>query len=447
MVLQRCEALRATATRFLSAREGNVAMMFAIALVPLIVATGGVVDYSRIAMTRTELQDAADATATMLSKSAPGMTDTQMQQAAEDYFNANFNASDSSTPVVTASYSPSGPTVSVTASTTVQTYFLPIIGLGDVPIDESSTVVWGGAHLRVALVLDNTGSMKDDGKMTALKTASKNLLDKLKAAAFQDGDVYVSIIPFSKDVNAGPTNYTQSWLRWDLWDEVNGACSSSGGWGWGWGWGSPSYYHDKTSCEHAGYKWTANSHTSWNGCVTDRDQSYDVANDAPTSTSRSFPAEQYSYCPVELMGLSYDWNTLSDKISSMQPDGNTNQAIGLQWGWQSLTQSPFTIPAYDPQYQYKLIIILLTDGMNTEDRWSTNSSYIDGREATLCNNIKATGVSIFTVQVNTGHDPTSQMLKDCASSSDQTFLLTSADQIITTFDQIGTTLSQLRISK
>ena len=37
----------------------------------------------------------------------------------------------------------------------------------------------------------------------------------------------------------------------------------------------------------------------------------------------------------------------------MTPDGNTNQAIGLQMGWQSLTQSPFTVPAIDPNYKYR----------------------------------------------------------------------------------------------
>ena len=59
----------------------------------------------------------------------------------------------------------------------------------------------------MALVLDNTGSMADDGKMTALKTATKNLLTQLQGAASVDGDVYVSIIPFSKNVNLGPANY------------------------------------------------------------------------------------------------------------------------------------------------------------------------------------------------------------------------------------------------
>lgn len=33
-------------------------------------------------------------------------------------------------------------------------------------------------------------------------------------------------------------------------------------------------------------------------------------------------------------------------------------------------QAPFTIPALDPAYNYKTIIILLTDCMNTDDRWN-----------------------------------------------------------------------------
>ena len=40
--------------------------------------------------------------------------------------------------------------------------------------------------------------------MAALKTASHNLLDQLKSAAHKPEDVYVSIVPFSKDVNFGP---------------------------------------------------------------------------------------------------------------------------------------------------------------------------------------------------------------------------------------------------
>jgi hypothetical protein len=38
------------------------------------------------------------------------------------------------------------------------------------------------------------------------------------------------------------------------------------------------------------------------------------------------------------------------------------------------------------------------------------------------------------------------MLEQCASSTDRFFLLTSADQIVTTFDTIGSALSGLRLA-
>jgi hypothetical protein len=131
----------------------------------------------------------------------------------------------------------------------------------------------------------------------------------------------------------------------------------------------------------------------------------------------------------------------------MQPNGNTNQAIGLQWGWQTLTNAPFTIPAMDPAYKYKQVVILLTDGLNTEDRWYKSQKSIDARQKVACAAAKAKDIIIYTVQVDTGGDPMSQMLKDCATDPNNGFfLLKSADAIVTTFESIGTALSDLRVS-
>ncbi len=343
--------------------------------------------------------------------------------------------------------------MTISASGKLPTDFMGVLGKEFMPVGRSSTTVWGEARLRVALALDNTGSMASSNKLTALKTATHNLLDQLENAATIDGDVYVSIIPFVKDVNVGSANYDQSWVKWDgsaskdadLWDKWNGTCS---------GGSYASYYHNESSCESHGYTWTPATHSStWNGCVMDRDQSYDALNTAPTTsdTATLFPAEQYAYCPVSLMGLSYDWTALNNKVDAMSANGSTNQAIGLQWAWQSLTSAPFSIPPMDAGHQFKEAIILLSDGLNTQDRWYGNgystSTQVDARQQILCNNIKATGVILYTVQVNTTGDPTSTLLQGCASSSDKFFLLTSADQIVTTFQQIGTELSQLRISK
>ena len=182
----------------------------------------------------------------------------------------------------------------------------------------------------------------------------------------------------------------------------------------------------------------------------DRNQNFDISNAAPNASDRLFPAHQYSNCPSALTGLSYDWTALNAVVDSMVPNGSTNQTIGLAWGWQSLTQSPFTIPAFSADYKYKTIIILLSDGVNTQDRWygngSDQSTQVDAREALLCSAVKAANVTIYAIQVNTDGAATQSVMQNCASDTDKFFLLTTADQIITTFDQIGKALSDLRLS-
>lgn len=401
---------------------------------PLMGFVGVAVDYTNANAAHTAFQNSLDATALMLSKSAASQSSPDLQTKATDTFNALFARGDVTNVAITAAYTNNGGSqIVLNGSAVVLTNFLGVLGYGQIEISGSTTSTWGNNRLRVALVLDNTGSMASSNKMSALKTASQNLLTQLKSAVTTAGDVYVSIVPFNKDVNVGPDSNAAAWLRWDLWEEVNGSCSSSS-------------YSTQTSCTSHSKIWTPASHTSWNGCVTDRDQNFDTTNDAPIAGSTLFPAEQYSSCPASTMQLTYDWAALSDKINAMEPNGNTNQAIGLQMGWQTLTAAPFTVPPMDPNYKYTQAIILLTDGLNTQDRWYSNQSSIDTRQQKTCANIKAAGITIYTVQVNTGSDPTSTLLQNCASDSNKFFLLKSSTEIVTTFNQIGSALSNLRLA-
>ena len=507
-------------TRFWKNRHGGVAPILAIALVPLMASVGAAVDYSRANAARAAFQNALDSTALMLSKTAstPGI---DIQAAATSYLSAMFTRADATNVTVTANYSSTnGSQIVLNGGAAVPTDFLGILGISAINIVAASTSVWGNTRLRVALVLDNTGSMSQSGKITALKTASQNLLTQLQAAATTPDDVYVSIVPFVKDVNVGASNYNQSWVDLTSWaaPPANSTPAANVGPGSSCPWSnrnngfacttgpangssttstvpnsgtykgyicpsvdsnSGSYYngcynstsysctgsscsctgHTSCSCSGSGsgmtckttsgnheHAWIANATSTWNGCVTDRDQNFDTTNDAPVAGGTLYPAEQYSLCPVSLIELSNVWTTLSNKITVMQPNGNTNQAIGLQLGWQSLTAAPFSIPAQDPNYKYSQVIILLTDGLNTQDRWYTTQSSIDARQQLTCDNIKAAGVTIYTVQVNTGNDPTSTLLQNCASDSSKFFLLTSSTEIITTFGQIGTALTNLRLA-
>jgi hypothetical protein len=105
----------------------------------------------------------------------------------------------------------------------------------------------------------------------------------------------------------------------------------------------------------------------------------------------------------------------------------------------------------DSNYVYKDYIVLLSDGLNTQNRWSTSQSGIDARQEILCQNIKAdktNPVTVFTIQVNINNaDPKSQVLQDCATPDGSFQMITSATQTSDAFKNILTQISQLRVAK
>jgi Flp pilus assembly protein TadG len=436
------------ARRFLRDTGGSILPIFVVVMFVVIAMIGMAIDYTRGSLANTKMQAALDATALALSSTAASLTSAALTTQATTYFNGIYTGAALGAPTITATYSNvTNPQLVMSATAVMKTSFLglPPLNMSTINVSAASTIAWGESRLRVALVLDNTGSMADSGKIGALQTATKNLLAQLKAAAANNGDVYVSIIPFVKDVNVGDTNYNATWIDWTDWNATNGTCSRGIG-------------ISQSTCILG--TWTPAAHSTWNGCITDRGlpaptstpspQNYDTNVTAPSAgtVATLFPAEQYDSCPLQMKGLSYDWTSMNTLVNQMAPSGNTNQAIGLAWGWLSLVGGgPLTAPALDPNYQYQQVIILLTDGLNTQDRWYTSQNSIDARQQITCNNIKAAGITLYTVQVDTGGDPTSTLLQGCASDASKFFLLKSASAIITTFTTIGNTISKLHIAK
>ena len=165
-------------SRFMKDRRGGVAPMFAIAIIPVLGLVGAAVDYSRANSVRAGLQSALDATSLAMAKLAPTLTQSELQQKTTAYFNAMFNHPEAKNLVITPAYSTSGGSqLTITASGTMDTTFMRVMGFNSLNIGSNVTVKWGNNRLRVALALDNTGSMDSDGKIGALKTATKNLLD------------------------------------------------------------------------------------------------------------------------------------------------------------------------------------------------------------------------------------------------------------------------------
>jgi Flp pilus assembly protein TadG len=532
-------------SRFRSDRSGNIAIIFGLAIVPVMGAMGVAVDYSLANASRTAMQAALDNAALAVSKQMP-LSQSAMNTNAWNVFIGNLGPS----PVVIpqSSLVITSPTNGKLVLDVSGTYtmglggVLKLVGLNTTfTVGAHSEVQWGNSRLRVALVLDNTGSMASSNKIGALKTATANLLTQLQNAAVTAGDVYVSIVPFVKDVNVDSSNYNATWIDWYDWEKTNpnlGSCSKSGNSTQSGcssagtcsvstyttqstcnsggtctisghtsqstctaaGICSKSQYTTKSNCQSHSGTWTTGvwtgatwtpatwtfDHSQWNGCVTDRgtspiftagfnpgtaagpDQDLSTPsagaqpNPATAPDSSKYPAEQYSLCPAQkVIPLTYDWTALNNAVTGMSPNGSTNQPIGLVLGWLSLVGGgPFpAAPVMDTaHYTYNQYIILLSDGLNTQDRWqgdgSTTNTGVDSRMyynsgstvSGTCKNAKDAGIKIYTVQVDTGGDPTSTLLQNCASDPTMFFKLTSSSDIVTTFQQIGTALANLHLS-
>src|SRR4051812_16735847 len=112
---------------FASDTAGNVAVIFCLALIPLIGFTGAAVDYARANNARSAMQAAIDSTALMLSKDAATLTQSQLTQKARDYFNSMFTHPEAQNVSLTASYSTSnitGQTIALVGNAAVPAEFM-----------------------------------------------------------------------------------------------------------------------------------------------------------------------------------------------------------------------------------------------------------------------------------------------------------------------------------
>jgi hypothetical protein len=400
-------------SRFLADQRAGVAPIFALAIVPVIGFVGAAVDYSRGNVVRTAMQASLDATALMLSRDAAGMDPAQVTSKATSFFKAQFNRAEMPEPLVTAVLSSPQQgsfILDVKASGSVPTTFTKILGHDKLDISSSAQVKWGVKKLELALVLDNTGSMSSNGKMTELKTASKNLLTTLKDAAKQLGDIKIAIVPFDKIVNIGTGFAGSGFIDYTV--------------------------HNIPQA-------------SWQGCVQDRDQPNDTLDTAPgSSSSTKYPAVSCSSI-TSIMALTDVFDTagfasLNSKIDAMNPSGNTNVTIGLVWGWHALTKSEPMTQGSDPSPDKDKVIVLLTDGDNTQNRWTTSGSSIDARTAAACTNVKAANIKVYTVRVIDGD---ANLLRNCATKTNMYYDVSQASQLNSVFTSIAQNLANLRIAK
>lgn len=417
-LLQRLRAFR-------SSERGNVMVMFSFAMVPVIGLTGATIDYSRATTSRQVLNAAVDSAALMAARDAAKLTDAELRDRINKWIKANLHgdAADSFT-TATIVIDRTARTISIDAQLNIDTSLTRVIGKDSMTIKSNSQSTWGTNTIELALALDNTGSMSSSNKMTALKTASLNLIQIMKDATTEPGQIRISVVPFATQVKIATSFKDETWLRFDQ--------------------TKTTYTRDSHG------NWVPNTVTitksTWTGCVSDRDMSNDVKdNETILAYGTLYPADfcaQSTLAPI--LPLTADWTALTNAINAMTPVGNTNVTIGANWGMATLTPGvPFTEARAFATPRLNKYMILLTDGENTQNRFTSNGSQIDERTKLACQTAKDAGIRVYTVRVING-DRT--LLQNCASDPSMYYEVSDASQLTPVFQQIAREISQVRLT-
>jgi Flp pilus assembly protein TadG len=418
--------------RFGRDRSGNVMMFFGLALLPILGLAGAAMDYARATTARAQLNAAVDSAALMAARDASKLTDAQLRERINGWIKGTLNPEEAAKFTgATIGIDRTERTVTISARVPVEKSLYKVINGDDMIVASNSQSSWGTSKIELALVLDNTGSMANSGKLTALKTASKDLIKIMKDATTETGQIKIAIVPFATQVRLDPATYKEvKWLRYELTRCIE-------------------YYKDSRGRDTETCRVTEKiTKAAWRGCVSDRDQTNDATDTAPILgvNTTLYPADFCRYGELAaIRPLTDNWPQLNSTVDAMAASGNTNVTIGAAWGQAALSQQdPLAEaqPSTTPRLQK--FMVLLTDGDNTENRAKDSASNIDKRTEAACTAAKASGIRVYTIRVIDGD---ADLLRKCASDPSMYYDVKKASELSPVFNQIAREISAVRLTQ
>lgn len=500
MVRTLLNALRVFCGKFRDARAGNIAMIYALALVPTIAAVGSAVDLSRAMVVKMRLGEALDAAGLAVGGTV-GLSDTQMRQKAEKFFYANFPDDEfgTVTSLTVASGGVNGERVTVGGTAKVETAFMGLFGIYELDVSVNVEVTRESKGLEIALVLDNTGSMAESGKMPALKSSTNELINILFGDQTSPDKLKMALVPFSQTVRVDTATFLNNG-----WMDTTGLSSTA----------RLNFDNNK----YAFAVWATMSNKSWGGCMEARPGGLEELDTAPTAAqpntkfvpyfepdgpdssaysgyvtyitdgvsgnqdTRLKRSAKYSGqnktdpnadCNLQkILPLTNKKLTVQSYVNGMVTTGNTHINLGASWGWRVLSPgAPYTEGLPYNTEDWQKAMVFMTDGVNTIPSNSTwhKSSYtaenflvrnqlgttnantaeieLDNRTRTTCQRIKATGIRIYSILLMEDSSRSRNLMRDCATDPSLYFESPTAGQLREVFIAIATDLSNLRLSE
>ena len=393
-----------TIGRFRRETKGNVGVLFALAAIPVLMATGVAVDFAQGSQIKARIQSALDAGA-LAAAASKTLSDGQRKALALQTFQHNLADGGLQGVKVTPEFAIEDGGVRMSASAEVPTAFMRLAGVNTMDLGASVEVsLPQGRKAEIALVLDYSASMNETAggkvKYVAMRDAATKLVEDLTEKG-KNNDVKFGLVPFSHHVYATlPGEYVVG--------------------------------------QKAG--------TSWTGCTQDRKYPYNTTDATPDSKdddtrwghAQAPDHAKYgcaAYAPNRLVvkPISTDQAGVIDQISRMRPYQYTHISLGFEFGWHLLSpNAPFgNVAAYGDEKTLK-VLVLLTDGRQTEPSFGPNGRRDVGqgeRNLTrLCDNAKAKGVRVITLAFDLREKDTRERLRDCASDPDVDFFVADDNQ-------------------
>ncbi|MEZ5908593.1 MAG: pilus assembly protein [Hyphomicrobiaceae bacterium] len=430
---------QSAASRFAADRRGNIAMMAAILIVPMVGLVGASVDYAKALQMRSRMQSALDAAVLAAGREFQVSQDISKATARAA---AYFLEQTSGLPVTLATNSvdPNTLTLRLGAQGAAQTPFLHLVGYQSLSVEagaEAKLAVGGNGQMsfEISMMLDVTGSMSGS-KIDSLKLAAKDLVD---IVVWDDQSQYTSrlaLVPFSESVRVGSPIGSQITVaggsRYDFIDR-----SGRG----------RRYYHAVD-------------------CVTERTGPQKFTDAAPAGTDkvgRMYSASGACGPSNQIMPLTSDKTAIKGLIDSFVATGTTAGHLGTAWAWYMLSPNWASVLPQSSQPvaygtpQVKKIAILMTDGeYNTEYCNGVNDGTINcnapngsstSQARALCTNMKAAGITVYAVGFQVGGSARDTLRDYCATDTTYYYDAADGEALRQAFRDIALKIAQLRLSK
>jgi Flp pilus assembly protein TadG len=431
-----------------SCERGAVAPLVGFCAIMLVGAVAVAVDVGRGQVAQSKLQSALDAAGLAAGAVvSQNPTEEELTPIAEQYLDANFNGQtvDAAITDFDLDLTEDDELVTLTARASLPTTFMRIFGHNTMQVAARTEITREMKGLELALVLDVTGSMDDDvsatdptPKIEVLKTSAIGLMETLFGTKTEAEDLWISIVPFSHNVNVGTehTDWLGDWAARTAKDNCIGPTS-----------GTPKCPSSPPPQSTANVStrtnpvtlvddWMIGSPTSWyfkphawSGCVFERWDSGDDITDASPETS---PFNTFFFPDTPSGGTTgigrNNWRsssggrsvtstvsankdcisskivpatnqraTLETAINGLTANGNTLLPLGAVWGWRLLspnwqnqwggTMDANGLPlAYEEELMDKYMVFM-TDGRNQMpacNNSNPDATYIMTAYGTLC---------------------------------------------------------------